>query len=149
VVTIVCLVSLLLLLRYTTLGIAMRAAAEDLAVVRLMGISASKVVVTAFAISGALAAIASLLFVARSGSVAPDTGVVPLIKAFIAVIIGGIGSLTGAVVGGLLLGFTEVILQAVLPQGAAPFRDAFALCAVIAILLLKPQGIFGQAETRA
>jgi branched-chain amino acid transport system permease protein len=149
VVTAVCLVGLLLLLRFTTIGIAMRAAAEDFAVVRLMGLSATKVAVVAFTISGLLAGVASLLLVARSGSIEPASGVVPLIKAFIAVIIGGIGSLAGAVVGGLLLGFTEVILQAVLPHAAAPFSDAFALCAVIAVLLVKPQGIFGQAEARA
>jgi len=69
-----------------------------------------------------------------------------MIKAFIAVIIGGLGNLSGAVAGGFLLGFIEVILQAILPQSALPFRDAFALVLLIAILLARPQGLLGKKQ---
>jgi branched-chain amino acid transport system permease protein len=148
VATIVCLVALQLMLRRTLTGVAMRAAAEDLTVVRLMGIDARRVVVAAFAISGLLAGVASLLVVARSGSVEPDMGIAPLTAAFLAVVIGGMGSLTGAVIGGLLLGFTTVILQATLPDSVAPFRDGFALLLLIVVLLFRPQGLFGRGEAR-
>lgn len=142
--TLIALAVLTLFLRRTMLGISMRAAAEDFAVVRLMGVRADRVVVTAFAISGLLAGIAALILIARSGSVEPTTGNIPIIKAFIAVIIGGLGSLSGAVAGGFLLGFTEVILHATLPQGALPFRDAVALLILVGILLLRPQGLVGR-----
>lgn len=143
-VTLVALAVLTVFLRRTLLGIAMRAAAEDFQVVRLMGVRADRVVVAAFAISGLLAGIAALLLIARGGSVDPQTGNIPIIKAFIAVIIGGLGSLSGAVAGGFLLGFTEVILHATLPQGALPFRDAVALLLLVGILLLRPQGLVGR-----
>jgi branched-chain amino acid transport system permease protein len=147
-VTVLSLISLAALLRYTTIGTAMRAAAEDFDMVRLSGINASRVVLTAFALSGLLAGMAALLYVAQSGSIAPDTGQVPLIKAFTAVIIGGVGSLSGAVAGGLLLGLLEVLLQATLPQHVVPFSDAFALLAVIVVLLVRPEGIFGRSDLR-
>ena len=76
-------------------------------------------------------------------------GLTPVIKAFIASVMGGLGSLPGAVVGGFLLGFIEVTLQAWLPQAALPFKDAVALTIVIAILLWRPQGLLGRATDRA
>jgi branched-chain amino acid transport system permease protein len=141
VTAITCLVLLGLFLRRTTLGIAIRAAAEDFPVVRLMGVNANRVVVSAFAISGLLAGVAAVLYNAQAASVSPTTGVTPIIKAFIAVIIGGLGSLSGAVAGGFVLGFTEVIFLASLPDSLKPFVDAFALLLVIAILVARPQGL--------
>jgi branched-chain amino acid transport system permease protein len=76
-------------------------------------------------------------------------GLTPVIKAFIASVMGGLGSLPGAVVGGFVLGFIEVTLQAWLPQEALPFKDAFSLTIVIAILLWRPQGLLGRATDRA
>lgn len=143
-VTVIMLVGLNLFLRTTVLGRAMRAAAEDFAIVRLMGIRANAVVATAFAISGLLAGVAGVLWVAQRGSVDPLMGALPVLKAFIAAIIGGLGSLSGAVAGGFLLGFIEVFLQAYLPDSLLSYRDAFAILLVIAVLLFAPQGILAR-----
>jgi branched-chain amino acid transport system permease protein len=139
---------LTIFLRRTTLGISMRAAAQDFAVARLMGIRADAVIATAFAISGLLAGVAAFLWVAQRGSVDPAMGLTPVIKAFIASVMGGLGSLPGAVVGGFVLGFVEVTLQAWLPQEALPFKDAVSLTIVILILLWRPQGLLGRATDR-
>jgi branched-chain amino acid transport system permease protein len=143
-VTIIMLVSLSLFLRSTVLGRAMRAASEDFAIVRLMGIRANAVVATAFAISGLLAGVAGVLWVAQRGSVDPLMGFLPVLKAFIAAIIGGLGSLSGAVAGGFLLGFMEVFLQAYLPESLLSYRDAFTILLVIAVLLFAPQGLLAR-----
>jgi branched-chain amino acid transport system permease protein len=139
---------LMLFLRRTTLGISMRAAAQDFSVARLMGIRADTVIAVAFAISGLLAGVAAFLWVAQRGSVDPAMGLTPVIKAFIASVMGGLGSLPGAVVGGFVLGFIEVMLQAWLPDAALPFKDAVSLVIVIAILLWRPQGLLGKATDR-
>lgn len=138
-----------LFLRRTTLGISMRAAAQDFSVARLMGIRADAVIAAAFAISGLLAGVAAFLWVAQRGSIEPAMGLTPVIKAFIAAVVGGLGSLPGAVLGGFVLGFIEIMLQAWLPQDALPFKDAFALTIVIAILLWRPQGLLGKVTDRA
>jgi branched-chain amino acid transport system permease protein len=138
-----------LFLHRTTLGISMRAAAQDFSVARLMGIRADAVIATAFAISGLLAGVAAFLWVAQRGSVEPAMGLTPIIKAFIASVMGGLGSLPGAVLGGFVLGFTEITLQAWLPQGALPYKDAISLTIVIAILLWRPQGLLGRSMDRA
>lgn len=148
VISVLALVSLELFLRRTVTGTAMRAAAEDFAVVRLMGIAASRVIATAFALSGVLAGIAALLWVAQRASVDPLMGAVPVIKAFIATVVGGLGSLPGAVIGGLLLGAIEIGLDAALPTAVVPYRDAFVLSGVILILLFRPQGIIPAATVR-
>lgn len=138
------LIGLTLFLNRTVAGRAMRAASEDFAIVRLMGLRANGVVATAFAISGLLAGVAGLLWVAQRGSVDPLMGFLPVLKAFIAAIIGGLGSLTGAVAGGFLLGFIEVTLQAWLPEAWLPYRDAVAIMLVIAVLLFRPQGLLAR-----
>jgi branched-chain amino acid transport system permease protein len=146
------LLSLLLItlfLTRTTLGISMRAAAQDFPVAHLMGVRADAVVASAFAISGILAGVAGFLWVAQHGSVAPAMGLTPIIKAFIAAVMGGLGSLPGAVVGGFVLGFIEIMLQAWLPQAALPFTDAISLTLVIVILLWRPQGLLGRVTDRA
>ena len=142
--TITVLVLLTIFLRRSLLGISIRAAAEDFSAVRLMGVSADRVVVSAFALSGALAGIAALLFFSQAGSVDPVTGTAPVIKAFIAVILGGLGSLSGAVVGGYVLGFTDQILQAVHSTTVLQFHDAIVLAVLVGILLLRPQGLVGR-----
>jgi branched-chain amino acid transport system permease protein len=149
--TVTCLLSLAVLtlfLRRSVQGLGMLAASQDFAVTRLMGISANRVIMAAFAISGGLAGIAAIFILARRGTVEPAMGFNPVLKAFIASVIGGLGSLSGAVIGGFVLAFIEVGLDATLPIGAAPFRDAFALLIVIAILYFRPQGLFQRAEAR-
>ncbi|MBB6484720.1 branched-chain amino acid ABC transporter permease [Rhizobium lusitanum] len=143
-VTFIMLAGLNLFLRTTVLGRAMRAASEDFAIVRLMGIRANAVVATAFAISGLLAGVAGILWVAQRGSVDPLMGFLPVLKAFIAAIIGGLGSLSGAVAGGFLLGFIEVFLQAYLPDSLLSYRDALTILLVIAVLLFAPQGLLAR-----
>ncbi|MBZ9674497.1 branched-chain amino acid ABC transporter permease [Mesorhizobium sp. ES1-1] len=128
-------------LRRSVTGTAMRAAAEDFDVVRLMGIPASRIIATAFLLSGLLAGLAAMLWVAQRASVDPLMGFTPVLKAFIAAVVGGLGSLPGAVAGGFLLGIIEVLLQATLPAAIAPYRDAIVLSGVIAVLLLRPQGL--------
>ncbi|MCG8696288.1 MAG: branched-chain amino acid ABC transporter permease [Minwuiales bacterium] len=149
VVTVVMLVLLTLFLRHTTIGLAMRAAAEDFPVTRLMGVRANAVISTAFAISGLLAAVAGILWIAQRASVDPMMGFVPVLKAFIAAILGGLGSLSGAVAGGFLLGFFEIYLAAFLPENLLPFRDAIALALVIVVLLLRPDGLIARRQETA
>jgi branched-chain amino acid transport system permease protein len=146
-VTAVLLISLGLFLGRTKLGIQMRAAAEDFTTARLMGVRANTVIATAFAISGFLAAIAAMFLVSETGIVYPTVGLAPVLAAFIATIIGGLGSLPGAVLGGYLLGAITVALQAELPQGLAPYRDAFVFGAVIVVLSLRPQGLLVARST--
>lgn len=138
---IVALVGLTLFLQRSTQGLGMLAAAEDFEVTRLMGISSNRVIAGAFAISGALAGLAAIFLVARRGTVDPGMGFAPLLSAFIAVVIGGLGSLSGAVVGGFVLAAIEVTLNATLPAGVLPFRDALALGIVILILYVRPLGL--------
>jgi branched-chain amino acid transport system permease protein len=149
--TVTCFLSLVVLtifLRRSVQGLGMLAASQDFAVTRLMGISANRVIMAAFAISGGLAGIAAVFILARRGTVEPTMGFNPVLKAFIASVIGGLGSLSGAVVGGFVLAFIEVALDATLPIGAAPFRDAFALLIVVAILYFRPEGLLQRGEER-
>jgi branched-subunit amino acid ABC-type transport system permease component len=127
--------------RSTTLGTQMRAAAEDFRMARVLGIRANRVVASAFALSGLLAAVAAILLTAQTGTVSPTIGVSIVLFAFIATIVGGMGSLSGAVVGGFSIGALTVALQASLPLDLRPFRDAFVFAAVLAVLIVRPQGL--------
>lgn len=141
VVTAVLLVALALFLSKTTIGVQMRASAENFRMARILGVRANVVIAVAFAISGVLAASSAILLVLQTGSVSPTLGVQPVLVAFIATVLGGMGSLRGAVLGGLLLGIVTIALQAYLPLELRYYRDAFAYGAVIAVLLLRPQGL--------
>jgi len=135
------LVGLTILLRKTFLGICLRAAADDFTMTRLLGVQANRVIASAFAISGALAGISSVLYLARIGLVKPDIGLGPVIIAFFASVVGGMESLAGAVVGGFLLGFLTVGLQVVLPASLLAYREAFTFLIIIVVLLFRPQGL--------
>src|SRR3954470_22021589 len=162
---VVLLVLLSLFVTRTTLGLSMRAAAEDLDAARLMGININRVIATAFAIGAGLAAVAGLLFAVQAGQINPYIGFSPVLKAFIAAVIGGFGSIAGAVVGGYVLGFLEVLTTAVfglgplvppgplhdfllqwLPSSLASYRDAFVFVILILVLLVRPQGILGKPD---
>ena len=132
---------LTLFLRRTIIGRALRAAADDFVMTRLLGVRANQVIATAFAISGLLAGVVSLFWIGRIGSVVPFLGLSPVLTAFVATVIGGMESLTGAVVGGFLLGFVNVGLQLLLPQELLVYRDAFTFGIVILVLLFRPQGL--------
>lgn len=146
-ITAISLLALTLFLRRSLLGIAMRAAAEDFNVARLMGVNANLVISTAFAISGLLAGVAGVLWLFQRGSVDPMMGFMPVLKAFIAVVLGGLGSLTGAVIGGFILGIIEVSLRAYLPDNLLAYRDAISLTLVILVLFFLPQGIVPRRES--
>lgn len=130
-------------------GIAMRAAAQDFAVARLMGIRANTVILTAFALSGLLAGVAAVLWVSQRASVDPFMGFSPVLKAFIAIILGGLGSLRGAVAGGFLLGFIEVYLAAFLPADVQEFREPIGLGIVVATLVFRPNGLIPSPDLKA
>jgi branched-chain amino acid transport system permease protein len=139
--TAVLLAGLLLFLRKTLMGVALRAAAEDFAVARLMGVRAGVVVAAAFVMSGVLAGVASFFWFASSGIVQPDGGTVPLLKGFIAVVIGGLGSLSGAVIAGFGLGILEVLIQAYMPESVTPFTDSLVFGVLLIVVLLRPRGL--------
>lgn len=147
--TVVMLVFLEWFMKRQKIGIAMRAAAGDFAVARLMGIRANSVIAGAFALSGALAGVAAVLWVSQRASVDPLMGFTPVLKAFIASILGGLGSLRGAVAGGFLLGAIEVLLAAYLPPGAQEFRDPIALGLVVLVLLFRPNGLLPSLTLKA
>jgi branched-chain amino acid transport system permease protein len=138
--------ALALFIRRTRLGIAMRAVSENVLAARLMGISINQVVFLAFGLGGALAAIAGLFWGGKFGQIDPLMGLVPGLKAFVATIIGGVGSVPGALVGGFILGFAEVGFVGFLPSEYGGYRDAFVFALLILILLVRPQGLFGQTE---
>lgn len=137
------LIALLAVLRGTTIGLSMRAAAKDFNTVRLMGVRANQVVMAAFIVSGLLAGLAAVFIIARRGAVDPFMGFIPVLKAFVGAVLGGFGSLIGAVIGGFTLGIAEVVLQVILPESIAGYRDAFVFLFVGGLLILRPQGIFG------
>jgi branched-chain amino acid transport system permease protein len=139
---------LTLFLKRTLLGIALRAAADDFIMTRLLGVRANRVIATAFAISGCLAGVVSLFWIGRIGSVVPTIGLTPILIAFIATVIGGMESLSGAVLGGYLLGFLTVGLQLFLPQELLDFRQAFIFGIVILMLLFRPQGLIQAGAAR-
>jgi branched-chain amino acid transport system permease protein len=149
VVTLLALAGLTGFMRRSLIGIEMRAAAEDFGAVRLMGVRANVVVATAFALSGALAGLAAVLFYGRVAAVGPGDGTPLVISAFIAVTLGGSGSLVGAVVGGYALGTATALLQANLHGNIAQFSDAFALILIVGLLLLRPQGLVDRSSERA
>jgi branched-chain amino acid transport system permease protein len=140
-VTLFLMVALSLFLKRTTFGVQMRAAAEDFRMAQYLGVRANFVIGLAFAISGVLAAAVSLLFVSQTGALSYVMGVPLMLFAFIATVIGGMGSLVGAVVGGFAVGFIASMLQAYLPDDLRSFRDAFVFTIVILILLFRPAGL--------
>jgi branched-chain amino acid transport system permease protein len=149
VVSVGLLVGLNLLLHRTTMGIALRAAADNFPMTRMLGVRADRVIATAFAISGVLAGVVGLFWVARIGSVIPTIGAGPLLIALIATVIGGMQGLSGAIVGGYLLGALTVGMQLLLPQGLLDYRDAFTFVIVILVLLVRPQGLIaGRSAAR-
>jgi branched-chain amino acid transport system permease protein len=141
--TAVLVAGLTLFLKRTVLGLRLRAAAEDFTMSQLLGVRTNVVFATVFALSGVLAAAAALILTAQTGTLSPDMGSQPVLVAFVATVIGGVGRLVGAAVGGFLLGAVSVLLQLALPVGLQPYTEAFLYAIVIAVLLLRPGGLFG------
>lgn len=143
VVTILLLLVLMYLIKKTKSGMAMRAVSKDHETGRLMGINVNRIISLTFAIGSCLAAIGGLMYGLKYPNITPLMGIIPGLKCFIAAVIGGIGSIEGAVVGGFILGLGEIMLVAFLPN-LTGYRDAFAFILLIIILLLKPSGLMGE-----
>ena len=127
--------------RKTNVGKAMRAVSEDEGAARLMGINVDRTISLTFAIGSALAAVAGILYCSSYPVVTPYLGSLPGIKAFIAAVLGGIGSVPGAMVGGLMLGVAESLTIAYI---SSDFSDAVVFGILILVLLVKPAGLFGK-----
>jgi branched-chain amino acid transport system permease protein len=132
----------------TRVGIAMRACAENLQAARLMGININQVIAYAFAIGSALAAVAGFMWAGRFGEIEPFMGFLPGLKAFVAAVIGGIGNIPGAVLGGYLLGFAEVFFVGFLPPAFSGYRDAFVFALLLLVLLVRPHGLLPTGAER-
>jgi branched-chain amino acid transport system permease protein len=149
-VTIACVLLLLSIfsfaMKHTVLGLALRAAASQFRMARMVGIPANMIISLAFAISGLFAGVVAILWLGRIGSVVPGIGLEPLLVAFIATVIGGMRSLLGAVVGGYLLALIDVSFNYGLTQNLLHFRDAFTFTLVILILLFRPSGLIKGKE---
>jgi branched-chain amino acid transport system permease protein len=142
-------VSLLLLgwfVTRTDTGLGMRAAAEDLTAANLVGLDVNRLIVIAFAVASGYAGLAGVLWAAQSGVVEPLMGFQPLLKAFVAAIIGGFGSIAGALLGGYLLGALEIFIVAFLPSTVSPYRDAIVYTLLIVFLLFRPNGLLRRAQ---
>lgn len=141
---------LVLVVKTTRMGMAMRATAENLNASRLMGININRIIMITFMIGSSLAAIAGMMWGGKYGQIDPLLGFVPGFKAFVAAVIGGVGSISGAMLGGFLLGVAEILFVGLLPPVYSAYRDAFVFGALILILLVKPSGFFGKGgEERA
>lgn len=138
----VIMVALTLFIKYTRTGRAMIAVSEDNGAARLMGIDVDKIISITFAIGSALAAFASLFYLMQIPSVTPTLGAMPGIKAFVAAVIGGIGSIPGAMIGGILLGLIEKVCLNI--PALAPYTTAIEFSLLIVILLVKPIGLMGK-----
>lgn len=144
-VLVVALVILLtLLINRTKVGMAMRAVARDFETSQLMGIKINSVISITFIIGSALAAIGSMLYFTTYSSVVPTVGSMPGLKAFVAAVFGGIGSIPGAVVGAFIIGLCEEIIKGL---GYTTFSDAFTFALLIVVLCVKPTGLFGEKVT--
>ncbi len=141
-VTVIVMVSLTMFVKYTRLGRAMIAVSEDKGAAQLMGININGIITITFAIGSALAALAGLFYLLKSPSISPTLGAMPGIKAFTAAVIGGIGSIPGAMLGGILLGVVESISYKI--TAIAPYTDAIEFSILIIILLVRPTGFLGK-----
>jgi branched-chain amino acid transport system permease protein len=130
------------LLRKTIFGLSIRAAAEDFDAARLMGVRANRVISGAFAFAGLLAGIAGIFFLVRRGQADPRMGAEPLLKGVIAAAIGGLGSIQGAVVGGLALGVAEVYAYSLLPKDLQGMYNSVVFGLIVILFVVRPQGLF-------
>ena len=146
VITLVILGLVFLIIYKTRTGMAMRAISRDLETVALMGVPVNRVISLTFALGSALAAAGGILWAMKYPQINPLMGIIPGLKAFVAAVVGGIGNVFGAVVGGLLLGILEILLVAWLPS-LAGYRDALAFVLLILVLVFRPTGIFGEKLT--
>ena len=145
ILTIALVVVLVILIQKTKIGMAMRAVSRDFETSQLMGIKINSVISMTFVIGSFLAAVASILYFSNYGQVSPMIGAMPGLKAFVAAVFGGIGSIPGAVIGAFIIGICESFIKA--NENIAVFSNAFTFALLIVILLCKPNGLFGEKLT--
>ena len=142
-VTIILLIAVMLIVYRSRVGMAMRALSRDMETVRLMGVDADRVISFTFLLGSVLAAAGGIMWCMKYPAVEPFMGVIPGLKAFVAAVLGGIGNVAGAALGGMILGVAEILIVAVQPEWSG-YRDAIAFCILIVILLTRPTGIMGE-----
>ena len=135
------------LINHTKIGMAMRAVAKDFETSQLMGIKINSVISMTFIIGSALAAVGSMLYFTTYPTIVPTSGAMPGLKAFVAAVFGGIGSIPGAVIGAFIIGICENFVKILPFEGATTFVDAFTFALLIIILVFKPTGLFGEKAT--
>ena len=135
---------LVLLIKYTKIGMAMRAVSKDFETSQLMGIKINSVISFTFVIGCFLAAVGSLLYFSNYQTVVPTSGAMPGLKAFVAAVFGGIGSIPGAVIGAFIIGICETLIKG---TSMTVFSDAFTFALLIVVLVVKPTGLFGEKAT--
>lgn len=141
ILTIALVICLVLLINHTKMGMAMRAVSRDFETSRLMGIKIDSIISLTFIIGSFLAAVGSILYFSNYTGVMPTAGAMPGLKAFVAAVFGGIGSIPGAVIGAFIIGICENIIKGL---GWTTFSDAFTFALLIVILIVKPTGLFGE-----
>lgn len=146
-VTLITLVATGYIMQRTTFGLSLRAAASDFDTARLMGVNSNSVIRGAFALSGLLAGIAAIFWLMRAGSTSPSAGIDPMLKGVLAALIGGLGSLRGAVIGGFALGMAEVLLRANLPDGIANLTEGVVFLLIALLFIFRPGGIIPTRST--
>ena len=144
VVTVLLVVGLVLLINHTKIGMAMRAVSRDFSTAKLMGVKINAVISVTFVIGSFLAAIGSMLYFSNYTTVTPTIGAMPGLKAFVAAVFGGIGSIPGAMIGAFLIGICENLIKML---GLTEFSDAFTFALLIVILVFRPCGLFGEKIT--
>jgi len=142
-ITLFSIILLLLVVYRTRTGMAMRAISRDMETVRLMGVDVNRITSITFALGSALAAAGGIMWALKFPQIDPYMGIIPGLKGFVAAVLGGIGNVIGAALGGLLLGLLEIMLVALLPS-LGGYKDAFAFLILIGILLFRPIGIMGE-----
>ncbi|SJM60299.1 branched-chain amino acid ABC transporter permease [Gulosibacter sp. 10] len=142
------LAGVMLLLQKTSLGAQLRASSENFEMANVLGIRTNVVMISAFAIVGVVGAVSAVVLVGRQGAISAEMGLSPLLIGVVGAVLGGMSNLRGAVLGGLLLGIISAGLEAFLPQQLVPFRDAFLYTLVMAILVVRPQGLLSGEKVR-
>ena len=144
ILTLLLVIGLVLLINHTKIGMAMRAVSRDFVTAELMGVKINRVISVTFVIGSFLAAIGSLLYFSNYTTVTPTIGAMPGLKAFVAAVFGGIGSIPGAMIGAFLIGICENLIKML---GLTEFSDAFTFALLIVILVFRPNGLFGEKTT--
>ncbi|MDY6847078.1 MAG: branched-chain amino acid ABC transporter permease [Chloroflexota bacterium] len=144
-VSLVLFVGLILIINHTKAGMAMRALSKDIETTGLMGVNTNRIIMFAFMLGSCLAAVGGILWAIKFPQINPLMGVMPGLKAFVAAVLGGIGNVGGAMIGGLLLGIVEIMLVAIFPS-LSGYRDAFSFAILIFLLLFRPTGIMGEVQ---